>query len=1032
VGKVKVKGQEERDLLFARLFGLYAIIRSDIFSDESLAKETDFKRAVEIVWLLGRSKTWLRESSGYIIVEAVRSISTSNISWKDSSLKWLASKICEAREVGSESLAIYVALSTSSIALPTLPTLTSSHLLASANLAPLARILKEGVGAEADTQSTSGGSIQMQVHFVWDMLLQQYTISGTRNDDNKAPLSEFYRVLVDEALFATSASDQKKSWGFQIFEKALQIVSQDDLPCVFTANFMRTWTNQLADKNRMLFKAATRCMTTIQAAIKQNSSIGLPILQQLLSKQNHSTFPVKLVESVLSSMSSSEGVIKYVDHLIQSTESDSESTQRWALDQLSSLVRNSSLPINENCVSFILTLLAIHGFFNTKAALKTGLPGSTLPIQIPEATFSTTLKAVCRTRFYSCLGDVCDQSVAYVDGQGRIKKRQGQTVSGQSWIAKGFEIFEGLAADTAHFSTMYKRTSDEAFSKRRAFSKKLTKAAQKNNSTDSKTKIQDFNSMLLAGMLYSYNNLEQNETADASLIDPMIECGNRLVLGQKVQEGEPSAMELFIHCLVSYMEQSSAFLRSAATQAFSTFTDEMNREALDQLLDQLGFNTDKDAESEEVEGEAEDDDAEEEEDEDLDDILSDTISETSATSVSSSKDATIDPVFVAKLQEVLKAGGAADSDAESSTGDKEDTSSSSSSEASDFNDDQMMLIDDKLADIFRQKLGTRREEEEAKKETVALHIKLVDLLDVYARKQSGNELCISLVLPLFTIALEKDAALGQLKQRATVVLSKTLCKNKDGLNGTISSEQLIEPMEAVHKMAATKLPTETLNLCSTVNIYLTKACKEGDLIQGRIRDLYLATLQDFIQRKTSNLRPPFLIDAFQRSPLLGFSLRNEILNAASGPQQSAKDSYRQLQAWEMLRVTLSSLANNKGLESDLIAFLPSVSKKIIDIVAKEKLRLKEIVKVALDLARLTKRVTKTQSDVEKIWSPAKINEVIDSVAANDQLPNAVSLQALLRQLLAIVSDQKKAVSNGKRKNEEEDTSKKQKKKQLNT
>lgn len=1031
-GKVKLKGQEERDFLFARLFGLYAVIRSGILLEERLAREEDFRRAVEIVWLLGRSKTWLRESSGWIIAEAVRSISASNVPWKKGSLDWLAGKICEAREVGPESVAIYLSLSDSSDSMPTLPTLISSELLASVNLAPLARILKEGVGAEESSQMTGGGSVQMQVHFVWDQLLREYSVKPAKADANNAPLPEMYRVLVDEALFATSASDQKKSWGFQIFEKALQTVADEDVSCLLTANFMRTWTNQLADRTRMLHKAALRCVTTTQEVVKQRPNIGMPILSKLLIGQGSSSFPAKVVEGILSSMSSSEGVNHYIDYLTHSTMQDSDSTRRWAIDQLASVARNSSLPVNEDCICTIFAFFAAHGFFTMTTAPSTSATQEIASLQLPDSPFSASIKSVCRTRFLSSLGDVCDQSFTHDNAQGRVKKRQGQMLNGQPWISRASSIIEAMEMDPSHFTALCKREKKDGIARGRDFSQKLAKTAKKSSTSEGKTKVQDFNSMLLAGTLYLYKDLSRNEEFEAGLVDSMIECGNRLVLGQAGQEGEPSAMGLFIHCVVSYMEQPSAFLRSASTQAFATFSDELNRDGLDQLLDQLGFREDKTAadEGEEADENVDDEDGDEEEEE----VLSDSVSVTSATSVSSSKDNAVDPVLAAKVQEVLRGGRAADSDAESSASDDEEgdsASSLSSSEASDFDDDQMMLIDEKLADIFRQKLGTRKEEDEARKETVALHIKLVDLLDVYARKQIGNELCVAMVLPLFTIALEKDATLGQLKQRASIVLSKAVCKMSDGLSGTIPAASVIDSMEAVHKMAATKLPTPAMNLCSTVNNYLTKACKEEDLVQGQVRNVYLATLQDFIQRKSSNLRPQFLIDAFQRSPLLGFSLRHELLEAASGPQETGKDSYRQLQALEMLRVTLVNYASSAKEKDELVVFLPLVSKKILDIVAKGKLRLKEIVKVALDLARLSKRVCADQADVERIWSLTRINEVIASIAAKDELPNAVSLQSLLRQLLAVVSDQEtqKATSNGKRKGEQELPAQKKKKKQ---
>ena len=405
-------------------------------------------------------------------------------------------------------------------------------------------------------------------------------------------------------------------------------------------------------------------------------------------------------------------------------------------------------------------------------------------------------------------------------------------------------------------------------------------------------------------------------------------------------------------------------------------------------------------------------------DEEEDEVMSDSISETSATSASTSED-TVDPILVAKLQEVLKESGAADSDAASSD---DESTSDASSKASEFDDDQMLLIDDKLADIFRQRLGSRREEEEAKKETVALHIKILDLLDVYARKQSSNPLCVQMILPLFTIALEKDATLDQLKQRAVNVLTKTLCKSKDAPSGVLPAQTVLAPMEAVHKMAASKLAVPLLNLCSLVNVYLTRACKAPEQFEGPIRALYLATLDDFMQRKSSNLRPQFFLDVFQRLPTLGFSLRNELLAAATGVQVSPKQSYRQLQALEILRTVLVQLASTGKEKQQLVAFLPLVSEAILSTVANQKLRLKEIIKVALDLARLSKKVCANAEEVARIWPAEKIEEVVEALGGSQKLANSASLQSLLRQLLAITT----ASANVKRKNADDSSTPKKK------
>ena len=59
-----------------------------------------------------------------------------------------------------------------------------------------------------------------------------------------------------ESLFASTSSPERKYWGFQVFQKALPRVSGDDMPMLFTKNFMRSWINHLSNSDRYLHKAA--------------------------------------------------------------------------------------------------------------------------------------------------------------------------------------------------------------------------------------------------------------------------------------------------------------------------------------------------------------------------------------------------------------------------------------------------------------------------------------------------------------------------------------------------------------------------------------------------------------------------------------------------------------------------------------------------------------------------------------------------------------------------------------------------------
>lgn len=91
-------GQEERDALFARLFGLTAIIQSGLLvrdtplasSGSSAPAASDLNSCLDVVSqlvALGEKKAWLRESAWWTLKLAIEAIGSSDVSWKEDTLK---------------------------------------------------------------------------------------------------------------------------------------------------------------------------------------------------------------------------------------------------------------------------------------------------------------------------------------------------------------------------------------------------------------------------------------------------------------------------------------------------------------------------------------------------------------------------------------------------------------------------------------------------------------------------------------------------------------------------------------------------------------------------------------------------------------------------------------------------------------------------------------------------------------------------------------------------------------------------------
>jgi DNA polymerase phi len=104
--KASMSGQEERDILFARLFGIAAVVRSRLLVRQKPLPSTSsnvpvssleaYESVLTHLLEIGEAKSWLRESAWWTIGLAIDAVQSSSVSWKakalDSAIKVVYSK----------------------------------------------------------------------------------------------------------------------------------------------------------------------------------------------------------------------------------------------------------------------------------------------------------------------------------------------------------------------------------------------------------------------------------------------------------------------------------------------------------------------------------------------------------------------------------------------------------------------------------------------------------------------------------------------------------------------------------------------------------------------------------------------------------------------------------------------------------------------------------------------------------------------------------------------------------------------------
>lgn len=1045
--QVAASRQEQKDFMFAKLFGIMCLVQSELLVQQT-ATIGEFKRCMRILITLSADKPWMAESCAWVMVNALAQIQQKDVAWAQEAHAWMSEQITATNELSPEKLAVLLQLSHTAPAdyfhNIALPSMRKEHPLSTANLPQLARVLKEAIPAENDANATVGARSRWQpkIHFVWDLILDVYFADAA--ESRLAAFPDFYRVVVDETLFAASSSHDRKSWGFQVFERALARASDDDKPMLFTPNFMRTLINQLGNRERLLHRAAVKATHTIQEVVKHHPHLGFVLVTQLIGKNGHPNFDsitkTKTVEQVLAALDV-ERVREYVEHLGDilykgiATDDEDElqeitNRRKWALDQLLFLVRTPSVPKDDALILDVLTFLAAHGYFALTKPIKKRFLLHTLP----TPPLADSLKQLTRQRFLSCVSELAKQApatTAIAGGTG--KKTPGVAQDGELWLAKAHTILVQLEADKS-VTSVFDHDAEIAAKLAEGVRclERVRKLDAKSDSAEAHERSRAFQSLLLSALLVSADAAD----GASDLVEPLCACADKLFppathssrKGRKggEDEEEPTGIELLCDCLLSFLELSSAFLRTTATNAFEAFSQDMTKESMGLLLSHLRT-TDEPASADEDEEEDEEMEAEDGEEEGKP-------SDTSATSDDESdggsdadddeEDEEVDEELRSRLRAVLKESGMAERDDGEADDDDDlddedaqsDAGSESSVEFSDLGDDEMMLLDDKLAEVFRQRVSAVRDQKEAKQEAIALRFKVLELVEVFARKQPQSELMLDLIAPLYDLWKARDEDTEQLANKARGLLLTRISKAKT-VPDSVDASQLRALVERMHREARESQSNDVSNVSQAINAYLTKTAlsQAGDdaktALGGELVAIYRASLLDYLMRKASRLRHEFLIDAFRRFPLLGWELRGELLDHCR--PGAATRAFRQVQAMSMLQAVLTQMAQ-RAEKTEVLGFVPDISSVFVQIVtdsvedsgaALTSSHMKDTIKFVLQAARISLRAEKDAGKVEAAWKVKKLQEAAEKLQGSERFKASASIHDLMKQLLKVVQPQ---------------------------
>ena len=800
-----MKGKEERAVLFGRLFGLQILVTSDVLFNSSLVSENTTFRFVELLLKLASMKSWLRETAVFTLCGYLKKLDENeNDSLFDRvALHVLQTTNDQGLNLLTEGIAIYLSIPRTKraelAAQITSPKANWKHgdPLATGNLPVLARALKDvEVVDDPDSESAAAkkkGSWSPRLPFVWDILVEEFTQSAgqgkrARGGENRVSLAEFWRVVVDETLFAEKSSNERKFWGVEVFVKFLSAISRaEDTQYLFTRNMLRCLINHSAQPNRFLHRAAHAALRKVVLVGQENYMKAPVMVSRLLDEENGGCWnfdlltKTKTVDGLLlvfggkSSEDVREDEAKAVlsqlcDLLVRRAKAAilataSENVVRWYMDKLVLLVRSSRQVDSGATTEEVVKFFIRHGFFEKEKKEKKEKKNKKDKKDIDEdkneqevqKTVGPYQKA-CQDKLNTLLGEIIEDKRA----------------DGSSW---------------AHFCVAYvlKLEGSDKYRGLVEFDEEIAEVRQ-----EAVTTLESVHEMLVAGtarsdqfycfeMLFAMAlmQLQLGEDEAVAVLGDLRFCYETTFLGRDDEDRNEEVTPdiVLIEIVLSFMSRPSSLLKKFSHVVWRSLlcgkTDDgrtrVQRDGLQLLFNVLVQRENKQGQQElfdenpeiEVEDEGSEGDNEEEESENEDD------EEEAEEEDGHSRIDDLDKETNIKLAAAL---GIPTSD--SGEVKFEDISSEDEgAESESMDDEDMMAMDDQLARIFKERHDAiskinpgdkkKKEAASAKEQMLFFKSRVLDLLELYCKANPNVHFNLYALQPLITmINITVDKTVG--------------------------------------------------------------------------------------------------------------------------------------------------------------------------------------------------------------------------------------------------------------------------------
>lgn len=885
--KGNVPGKERRDHTIGKLFGFKAIMQSSILIEPQISLES-WNKLLDQVYKMARDIPWLREECGMVLVEAVRSLKGQSQYQK--CVEELLERLNSFQLILTpEGVAVWLTVKESYPEALSEGVWHTKDPLSKKERSRLAKILKEDFNkteSEAGKkETTKTGTTNPNPSFTWDLAFAEMLRrdeAAKEDAQNKPEFPQFWIDTVDGNLFSSSASHERKAWGFKLLSSMVTRVPDWAVPALFSPNLMRTLINQSKKEDRFLHSAALAALSSVQLRVEQEDGIALPIFVALTSKNGSVEFDritkTKTLEQILLSADDKSlmKIIRHLKSLILRPESEdqavADSRRQSIADLLLSTVklykryekfnektfkkkvahRQEGRPLDERKSNWLRetleTLVECAYFVPAQNAETKKMPLP--PVSDRSRTIFQERLSSCLTKLLDVkLGNRADVALLVID---MIKAKSG----------KSSKLELVLKADPSILSTIKQASAT------------LANISEAGSIAGNEMAAQGFMLLYSLTLLQVYNG-EGDAVMMLDDLDASYKAfeASRKASSKKKKSSTPDGQNAFVEIVLSFSGNTRTLFRRIGEEAFSIFASEISADGLRSLTDILDT-------EENLEGQRElfdqgDEDVEEDEssddDEDGDEVDSDVemidgeeskdASESDSSDGDSDSEGSSDGEDDEEDAELTQFNNMLAMTLQTSKPNVNGDAAEETSDESDMDDEQMMALDPHLSKIFKERSKTaskKKEREDAKQNVVQFKSRVLDLLAIYMEKQYSNPLTLDILLPV--LRRTRANANKQTADKAAKMLKTffdTRTKHKAPLPKPESTEPVWELLRGIHEEAKLGNGAKVhADACGSASLHVAKVLVGMDRENyAGVVDIYAETQKQWFADKKSPLQP---------------------------------------------------------------------------------------------------------------------------------------------------------------------------------